>query len=90
MNDSSDSEEETKSNMWIEKEPTKNPKGKNKTKLEKWTVLDAGHRTGINHMTAHQRQRRICPPKNLRESWSLHKIMPIKTKFGSKNETYSI
>ena len=43
MNESKVSEE-PKIKHVIEKEPTKNTKGKNKSKLEKWTVLDARHR----------------------------------------------
>ena len=59
INVSKDSEKETKSNTWIEKEPIKNRKEKNKTKSEKWTALNAEHRIGTNHMTDKQRQKSV-------------------------------
>ena len=43
--------------MWIENEPIKIQKKKNKTKSEKKTVSDAGHQIGTNDMTAQQRQK---------------------------------
>ena len=45
--------------MWIEKEHTKNPNGKNKTHSEKWIVLDAGHQIGINRTTVQQLQKTV-------------------------------
>ena len=45
--------------MWIETEPTKNPKGKDKTKSVGSTVFDAGHQVGKNHTTARQRQKKL-------------------------------
>ena len=64
--------------MWIEKEPTENPKGKNKTKLEKWTVLDAGPNWNKSH---------DCPAKT-KKCLNCRKIGHY-ARFGPKNKTYS-
>ena len=57
-NESKDSEEEIKIKHVDRKRTYQKPE-REKTNLEKWIVLDAGHRIEINHMTAQHKQKNV-------------------------------
>ena len=79
INESRDSEGDTKIKHVDKKETIKNPKKEKQNKFRKTIVSDAGHQTGVNNTTE--------KPK-LRMNRPLHETVLNKTKIGPEDKTH--